>query len=487
MFEMDNVKFTHEQKSFIKHYVSELKQGNASVFIGAGFSQESGYVNWRQLLEDIAIELKLDIEKEYDLISIAQYYVNTYGNRNLLNQCLVNEFTRNLKCKEKHYILARLPLYSYWTTNYDSLIENSLERVHKIADVKFLNNQLSTVMPDRDAVVYKMHGDSKNLSECILTKDDYERYHKTHRPFLTFLKGELISKSFLFLGFSFNDPNLNYILSRIYVDYDENAKQHFAIIKEPTIDDYRKEDSESKKEEKLKYDSHKFLLFIRDLERYHIKVIKIKNYKEIDDILREIEHKIISKNVFISGSVAEFVDNWNAVLANLFISKLSERLISEGYNIISGFGLGVGSQVVFGALHEIYINQKKSLKNNRLILRPFPYDMKEGSERIELWKNYREDMISYAGSAIFLFGNKRGANGTIITADGVKSEFSIAQKKGCFVLPIPCTGGAAKEIYDEIDESYIDKSNEIMQKIPINENEVYILVDEIIHILNDNV
>ena len=70
-----------------------------------------------------------------------------------------------------------------------------------------------------------------NPNDAILIKDDYERYYKAHKQFLSALTGDLISKTFLFVGFSFQDPNLDYILSRIRVDYEENPRQHYAIMK----------------------------------------------------------------------------------------------------------------------------------------------------------------------------------------------------------------------------------------------------------------
>jgi hypothetical protein len=72
-----------------------------------------------------------------------------------------------------------------------------------------------TMMLSKSRVnVYKMHGDIDRPDEAILTKDDYESYHVKMQPFLNALSGDLISKTFLFLGFSFTDPNLDYILSR---------------------------------------------------------------------------------------------------------------------------------------------------------------------------------------------------------------------------------------------------------------------------------
>jgi hypothetical protein len=53
-----------------------------------------------------------------------------------------------------HRILARLPIGTYWTTNYDKLIEKALEEGKKVPDVKYALKQLSVTRPDRDVVVY---------------------------------------------------------------------------------------------------------------------------------------------------------------------------------------------------------------------------------------------------------------------------------------------------------------------------------------------
>ena len=47
-------------------------------------------------MRDFAADIRLDIDKETDLISVAQYYKNEMGgNRNGLNQEILNQFTKN--------------------------------------------------------------------------------------------------------------------------------------------------------------------------------------------------------------------------------------------------------------------------------------------------------------------------------------------------------------------------------------------------------
>ena len=49
-----------EINAFINKYVKEIRNNNAAFFAGAGFSKESGYVDWKTLLESIASELGLE-------------------------------------------------------------------------------------------------------------------------------------------------------------------------------------------------------------------------------------------------------------------------------------------------------------------------------------------------------------------------------------------------------------------------------------------
>jgi SIR2-like domain len=188
-----------DREAFIADYLKELRANNAAVFAGAGLSRGAGYVDWVGLLSPVAAGLGLDASKETDLVGIAQFHVNANANnRHQLNQILVNEFSDLHDPTENHSLLARLPIGIYWTTNYDRLIERALDASGKRADTKYTVKQLATTRRGRDAVIYKMHGDIEHPADAILTKDDYERYHRTHGPFISALAGDLVEHTFLF-------------------------------------------------------------------------------------------------------------------------------------------------------------------------------------------------------------------------------------------------------------------------------------------------
>lgn len=187
-----------------EEFLTELKQGSAAIFAGAGLSVGAGYVNWRDLLKPLADDLNLDLQREYDLVSVAQFHVNDNG-RHKLNQQIVDSLARTTSPTDNHKVLARLPIDIFWTTNYDKLIERSLEDAGKVPDVKYTVNQLAITRRGRNATVFKMHGDVDHPDAAVVTKDDYEKYLRDFGPFVNALSGDLISNTFLFLGFSLSD------------------------------------------------------------------------------------------------------------------------------------------------------------------------------------------------------------------------------------------------------------------------------------------
>lgn len=218
-------------KEFKKNYIKAIQEGYAAIFAGAGLSRASGFVNWKELLRDIAEEISLDVDRETDLVEVAQFYCNESGGRSGINEKILNRFVSNSQSNESLSLLAEMPINTYWTTNYDHLIEETLQSNGKRVDIKLTSQNLALTLSDKDIIVYKMHGDYLTPATCVITKDDYELYNEKRQLFTTALQGDLVSKTFLFIGFSFEDPNMKYILSRIRNLLDENRRTHYCFLK----------------------------------------------------------------------------------------------------------------------------------------------------------------------------------------------------------------------------------------------------------------
>lgn len=448
-----------EQELFIKKFAKAIQEGKAAIFAGAGTSVEAGFVDWKKLVEPFANEIKLDIEKETDLIGLIQYYINVkLGNRGAVNKKIVDSFSSNKEETEVMNLLTSLPISTYWTTNYDKVIENGLKKNNRKGDIKRRIQDLAFSIPDRDAVVYKMHGDVDLPQEVVISKGDYERYSDKNSLFITALHGDLLSKTFLFVGFSFEDPNLESILGKINILLGENKPEHYCIQKKVSETDFN--DVNEYNYAQIKQD-----LKIKDLMRYGIETVLVADYSEIPNLILNIKKEYLKNTIFISGSISDYDTKWSEEKVSQYCYDLSSSLIRKNYKIISGFGLGVGSSIINGALDEIY-NTKYRHVSEYLKLFPFPQESTGEKTSKERWTKNRNQMISEAGVCIFIFGNKKEDKKTVSSL-GMMEEFAIAKEKGKIIIPIGSTGFTAKDIFDNMKKSgnytYLEKYWNILE------------------------
>lgn len=200
----------------------------------------------------------------------------------------------------------------------------------------------------------------------------------------------------------------------------------------------------------LEYRTAKQELFIRDLERYNIRAVMVDTYQQITDTLSLIENRYKSRTIFVSGAAHEYGTRWTANEAIQFVHELSKSLVAQDYRLVTGLGLGIGSTVLDGALQQIYHVQRSGL-TDQLIIRPFPQSL-QGKQ---LWKAYREDMLDFAGMAVYMFGNKlQGDPPTVMESNGMVDEFEIAHEKGIKVLPLGFTEYVSRLLYDRVAANF---------------------------------
>ncbi len=219
--------------------VREIKKAQENnqlvIFVGAGVSKNSGVPTWWELIKKFAKEIGYDkctncnekkkdcqnneCKKRYDFtqeefLRIPEYYYQKYKGEcekyyNLIQDTLRGGSGSNLIDDE---IFNLLP-HHIITTNYDSLLEDSIA----------INSRLYTVVArDSDLLskasehyIIKMHGDL-NLPETIVLKEsDYIDYEQKHPLISTFIRSLLVNHTFVFLGYSLNDYNLNLIIGWI--------------------------------------------------------------------------------------------------------------------------------------------------------------------------------------------------------------------------------------------------------------------------------
>lgn len=244
------------------------------LFVGAGVSVNSGLPLWSKLVEDMDISLgskRSDSHASYsndELLRIPQLLYDS--NKDNYEEILTRTFDRDLP-KSNAIIdeLLKLKPYHIITTNYDQLIEKSLDEFFSTSteltnedsvqqyflepesiqsggvlpssvplaseatksehttDQEIENGNLPDTIDDyalitcdndflstkKNQFYIKMHGCIKNKEHIVLKEDDYLCYEKDH--FLTDLhiKTLFLSYTFIFVGYGINDYNLKLIMN----------------------------------------------------------------------------------------------------------------------------------------------------------------------------------------------------------------------------------------------------------------------------------
>ena len=427
-----------DKKVLIKKYCEALNEGRAAIFAGAGLSAPAGFVNWAGLLKDVAEELNFKIEPHTNLVELAQYYVNETKSTHELSGAILNKFPSTAEPGVNHEILASLPIDVYWTTNFDKLIEKALQKADKVYDVKSLPSSLAVSKNGSQVTVYKMHGDVDNPDKTILTRDQFEQYPYTHQAFLNNFNYDLTNRTFLFMGLSFDDPNLKYVLKYARYLYKENQRTHYYLLKTLDRANFDSDDA-------FQNAGRAQELFVEDMKNYGIQTVMIERYEEITEILTAIKERYLRKTVFISGAAYDY-SPYGEDDFKQFVIDLSGELIKNGFRIVNGYGLGLGNEVIAGALLEL----KKLHKpvDGNLTIRPFPQGIPDPAV---VWPAYREEMITLTGVTLFFMGNKEETKGSgkMINSPGCRNEYDISKDNGNFLIPVGATGSMAEELYNE--------------------------------------
>lgn len=402
--------------------------GTASLFVGAGLSRGAGYPGWRDLLDPIRSEADIP-EDLNDLPLVAEYYIQQVpGGRARLNAYLLAKLAAVSPARtEGHAQLARLKVPETWTTNYDCLIEEADQDLKvivtdsELADRAFAGRRL-----------IKMHGSLGPGTTGwrvppVIARTDYESYDRVHLRLWTALQAQYLRSTFLFLGFSFSDPNIE-VLLKLSRRLGAEAPRHYTVIRRPPDGINRR----------------LYELQVADLEATGVSVVQIDEYSDLMPLLVSLVRRTRKPRLFVSGSV-NHLDPADAETAKCFASDLGTRLASLTPLKLTSLAGEIGLHLSFGLANERTALDKYRPEDIDFYFRArtaAPPSIPQRTGRAIYTGHDRPELLLELlpeSRALLAIGG--GTN----TAE----ELDMALDLGLPVIPVPTYAGSAKDFYDK--------------------------------------
>lgn len=195
----------------IKRIIKAKEQKKLTIFVGAGVSMNSGVPSWGELIKILKNGIELD-DDENDYLKIPQLYYNQRGEKEYYDTVLEALKHKNSSYNPINEVICSLSPQHIITTNYDIFFEEVVKNEgYQYSIVKCDSDFPTAVYPN---YIIKMHGcfETRNI---VLKENDYLEYSQNFPLIESYVKGLFASNLVLFIGFSFSDINLKYILQRV--------------------------------------------------------------------------------------------------------------------------------------------------------------------------------------------------------------------------------------------------------------------------------
>ena len=448
-----------KNKEYIDEMVKEMLNGTFSVFCGAGADFDATKQEWQDIFTEKTKEFyKKHSSDIYFLADIEKRYYNS--------ESFFADICRNLSAVsdlESQHInnIVNLNINQIWTTNFDSIIENTIQRKFGFVPTIIKESaDLFTENLNSRYVVYKLNGCVSKPDTMVLTKSDFFDYFKKQRLIFEMLKRQLVLDSFLFIGYSFTDDLVLNALREIKEVFPNQGKIHYRFVK--------RKDKEKSAQEYSKLESQYYYY------KYNIKTIYIADFEEIDIYLQKLYERFCNHNVLISGSFRQLHNNDERVYIESLIDSLVQKLTENSFNIYSGNGRGLGEIVVAQVNKR---NAEKHFVNRPLIFTNDTNEEKDAKNRL---------IMKDCDTMIVMCGQ----DSSLTSSQNVIKQFQtfanhLEGKKYPLVIPIPSTGYAAEEIFNsnEFRRSKVFLTNQKLFEELGNTNDIEHIVHLVVNLL----
>jgi hypothetical protein len=206
------------------------------VFAGSGLSTKFNLPNWNRLVADIINESDRHEYKSFlpileaGLMTPLDVLDTMASEHNEIKRYISTHFNISNGDFSLHRKILDLS-GQIVTTNYDNAFEMASE--NKIIPAVYTSDfNISEINKNNQPYIFKLHGSHTEPDHCIVYKEDYANLYDKNSAAKEKLKTIFTERLIIFVGFGFNDPDINLIFDTLDKAFRNNNK-HYIITKEP--------------------------------------------------------------------------------------------------------------------------------------------------------------------------------------------------------------------------------------------------------------
>lgn len=180
-------------------------------FVGAGFSKNADVPegltmpDWNELGKLAAAEIT-DYVYDNNAIDALSYYEDLYSRTKLVEFLMRELHFGKIQPGATYRAFCDLFTGIVCTTNFDSLLEDTLTLLHRPVSVVATKDRLT--IGDRDeSKIVKLHGDFNHPDRMVITEKDYDLYIERNPIFATYIANLFITNTMLLIGYSLDDDD----------------------------------------------------------------------------------------------------------------------------------------------------------------------------------------------------------------------------------------------------------------------------------------
>lgn len=231
-------------RNIAEELADHLKDRNVAAFIGAGVSREytdsctnrvfSGIPTAYEIVSDLKDKVSYIKPEKQLTFEQAFFLVKRHEGRQGLEKRLLGYINkRNVSPLPAHDLLSWLPFSAYLTTNFDMLLEKSLDTANKEYSVLIQDVDITRLKTTQIPLI-KLHGCITRPNTIVAAEDEYITIDKK-TPIISALVQTLLSyKTILFLGFSLSDPDFIRYYHQLFDILGDHMPRSYAVVKNPS-------------------------------------------------------------------------------------------------------------------------------------------------------------------------------------------------------------------------------------------------------------